>query len=506
MKKFATLLLVLLLVFAELLLASCQEKKPAGNAKGDDPKQTEQQGVETAAPAETRLYAEVPDDLNFNDEEVTFLVIDEGYNGKDWRSQDIYQEHDSDEPIASAVFRRNATIQEKYHVKIAEYAVSQTSDTARKSIKSNTDEYQVLMCDTKGTLSLATQKYLCDLNELDGIDLTNPWWDQNMRVNCSVAGRNFFATGDISIMDNDATWVLMFNKKIRETYDLDDPYELVKSNEWTYDKMLEMMQAVAGNGAGRADAGASAIDWEHDTFGFVTHNSSLAAFFYAAGLTVVDKDESDIPYFNEGNNMKVEAVLAKSLKIWGKGRSELTWSADANGLGAVELQKVFEEGRGLFLGEVMQLVFRLREMNIDFGLIPFPKFDKEQENYGHFVHSTSALLSIPTSCRNKDNVAYLVEAMACESMYTLTKAYYETALEGSYFRDPESADMLPIIIGSRTFDLGSVYMFDWGSVGSVFTSLLSSDGTNYSSSMQKRLKSAKTKLQKDVAKLEAAGT
>ena len=131
MKKFATLLLVLLLVFAELLLASCQEKKPAGSSKGDDAKQTDQQTAETAEPAETRLYAEVPDDLNFNDEEVTFLVIDEGYNGKDWRSQDIYQEHDSDEPIASAVFRRNSTIQEKYHVKIAEVAVFQDEHFAR---------------------------------------------------------------------------------------------------------------------------------------------------------------------------------------------------------------------------------------------------------------------------------------------------------------------------------------------------------------------------------------
>ncbi|MBQ1847142.1 MAG: extracellular solute-binding protein [Clostridia bacterium] len=503
MKKVTTLLLVLLFVFAELILASCAEKPPVTPA-GTEAVQTAAQTVVTEPAVTERLYPEVPDDLSFDDEPVTFLVIDGNFNGADWESQDIYQEHDSDEPIASAVYRRNTTIEEKYHVKIAQVEVSNTSDTARKSIKSNSDEYQVLMCDTKGTLSLATQKYLRDLNQIGGIDLSNPWWDQKMKENCSVGGKNFFATGDISIMDNDATWVLMFNKKIVSDYDLDDPYQLVRDNLWTYDKMYEMMNAVAGNGKGKADAGSTAPNWEKDMFGFVTHNSSLTAFYYAAGLKVVDKDDSDEPYFNEANNMKTEQVLEKSIKIWQSGKGELTWSADANGQGAVELQQVFEEGRGLFLGEVMQLVFRLREMNIDFGLIPFPKFDSNQKDYGHFVHSTSALLSIPTSCKEAEKVSYLVEAMACESMYTLTKAYYETALEGSYFRDPESAEMLPIILRSRTFDLGSVYMFDWGNVGSVFTSLLSSSSTAYSSTMTKRLKAAKTKLSKDVQKLEAA--
>ena len=506
MKKIATLLLVFVLVTAELLLASCTEKPV--NPGGDDTKanqQTEQQTVDTA-PAETdRLYADVPEDLSFNDEPITFLVIDGNYNGADWESQDIYEEHDSDEPIASAVYKRNMALEEKYHVKIEQYEATNTSETARKAIKANTDEYQVLMCDTKGTLSLATQKYLLDLNEVGGIDLKNPWWDQQMRENCSVGGRNFFATGDISIMDNDATWVLMFNKKMITSYDLESPYDLVNNNQWTYDKMYEMMDAVAGGGRGKADAGSTSVDWEHDTFGFATHNSSLTAFYYAAGLRVVDKDESDAPFFNEQNNEKTELVLQKSIKIWGQGKSELTWSADANNLGAVELQQVFEEGRALFLGEVMQLVFRLREMNIDFGLIPFPKFEPGQENYGHFVHSTSALLSIPSSCKNAEKVSYFVEAMACESMYTVTKAYYETALEGSYFRDPESAEMLPIILKSRTFDLGSVYMYDWGNVGSVFTTLLSSGSTGYSNQMKKRLTSAKKKLDKDVAKLLAAG-
>ena len=34
--------------------------------------------------------------------------------------------------------------------------------------------------------------------------------------------------------------VLFFNKKLIEEYDLDDPYALVKSGEWTLDRLFSM--------------------------------------------------------------------------------------------------------------------------------------------------------------------------------------------------------------------------------------------------------------------------
>ena len=91
--------------------------------------------------------------------------------------------------------------------------------------------------------------------------------------------------------------------------------------------------------------------------------------------------------------------------------------------------------------------------------------------------------------------------MACESMYTLTPAYYDIALKNKYLRDPESEEMLDIILSSRTFDLGGVYMFNWGSVGSIFTSLLSSGQTTYQSQYDKKIKSATKTMNKAVEKI-----
>ena len=498
MKKLTAFLLVLVMICIELFAVSCANNNDSETAA----QTTAKSGDETAAGDESseesesvteRLPNSVPDSLDLGGDTVTFLVIDGGFNGEDWKSKDIYEEEDSTDPIAHAVYARNQTLQDKYHAVIEEQAVSTTGVTAKKDINSGNGEYQVLMCDTKSTLMLVQSCLLRDLNSIDSMDMSQPWWDQSIVKNCSIGGKLFFATGDISVMDNDATWVMMFNKKTITDLDLESPYDLVNNNQWTFDKMYEMMQEA------HTDNGNGKVDYDEDTFGFVTHNSSLGAFYYAAGLKVIDKDKDDMPIFPEQNAEYVNLVLDKSIKIWSD--KSITWSADRDGGDSVILQEIFQEGRGLFMGEVMQLVFRLREMEINFGLIPFPKYDSNQENYGHFVHQTTALLSIPVSCKNYEKIGAFVEAMAYESMYTLTPAYYETALTGKYFRDPESSEMLDIILKSRTFDLGSTHMFDWGGIGSVFTTLLNKGSNAYASTYQKKIKAAKTKLNKELAKI-----
>ncbi|MBO4423324.1 MAG: extracellular solute-binding protein [Clostridia bacterium] len=488
MKKITVILLAAALLFTSIAMASCAENDPGATTTKADETTAE---PETEPASTERLPDPVPE-LDLGNMTVTFIVRGSSY--AEWESQDIFEEEDSDDPIKSAVFRRNMTLQDKYHCTIEQYGSSSPGADAKKAINANTDEYQVLMCDTQETLGLAQSNLLADLNALDGIDTKNPWWDQNLVKNCSIGGRLYFATGDISIMDNDATWVLMFNKKMISDLDLESPYDLVKNNEWTYDKMFEMMQVAKSD-----ENGNGKVDINEDRFGFATHNSSLGAFYYAAGLKVIEKDADDIPYFPEQNAEYVNLVLDKSIKIWSD--KSLTASADRDGFDMPTLQGIFEEGRSLFLGEVMQLVFRLRAMEIDFGLIPFPKYDSAQQNYGHFVHSTSAMLSIPANCKNIEKIAAFVEAMSYESMYTLTPAYYETALTGKYFRDPESKEMLDIILQSRTFDLGSTHMFDWGGVASVFTSLLSKGSNAYASNYAKKIKSGKKTLEKTVSKL-----
>lgn len=486
-KKILCAILALSTVYSSFCFVSCD--------KNEDTDNTVTLAPQNSTPESEELFPDyLPDTLDFNNEEITFLVMGDGYNSADWRSQDIYAETDSDDPIVSAVYRRNMFLEEEYHVKIREVAADAPLSTAQTSIKSGLDEFQVLMCNTAATISLMQNQLLLDLNSLEYMDLTQPWWDQTLRENCSIAGKNYFATGDISIMDNDATWVMMFNKPLAKQYDL-DPYKLVEENKWTFDEMHKMMSIVS------TDNGDGIVSWEDDTFGLSTHNSTCEAFFYASGVSVTQKDSSDLPYFDTSSSYAdyVVRVLEKSIDIWSD--QTILFSSDGVVTNSKHTQQVFETGRSLFLAEVLQLAIRLREMDIDFGVLPFPKYDSAQKNYGHFVHSTTALLSIPITCKDKDNVSALVEAMAAKSMYTLTPAYYDTVLTGKAFRDEESSDMLDIILKSRTFDLGGFHMFDWGGMGSIFPSLLRSGNNNYASLYKRSITKATAQMNKDIEKI-----
>lgn len=480
---------ILSFLMAVMTVVSCISFASCGDGDDNDkPKETTQL-------VDDELFPDyIPADLDFGGNEITFLVMGEGVNNADWRSQDIFAESDSDDPIVSAVFRRNAFLESKYNCKIKEVPTDTPGTTARNSIKSGLDEFQVLMCNTAATITLMQDELLVDLNNLDYLDLTQPWWDQTMRKNCSIAGSNYFATGDISIMDNDATWIMMFNKQLAAQYDL-DPYKEVENNTWTYDKLFEMMQLVAH------DDGDGVVEWDSDTFGMSTHNSTCEALFYACGKTIVSKDEADLPYFVQSSSYVeyITRVLEKSIEFWCD--ESLVFSSDRSGLTSVETQQVFESGRSLFLAEVLQLAIRLRTMDINFGIIPFPKFESSQKNYGHFVHSTTALLSIPYTCKNVENVAAFVEAMAAKSMYTLTPAYYDIALTGKSLRDEESSEMLDIILASRTFDLGGYHMFNWGGMGDKFSSLLKDGDNSFATIYKRSIKKATSYLQDDIDKI-----
>ncbi len=161
-KKIISAATVLLMLFSCLAFTSCKDE------------QEQNQGDTSAVyeDPEEIVPDYLPENLNFGGEEVTFLVMGEGINTPDWKSRDIYQESESEDPIEDAVYRRNLYIESKYNVKIKAVYSDTPRNAVETSVKSNTDEYDVVMCPTGDTVSLAANLSLKDLNEVGYIDLT----------------------------------------------------------------------------------------------------------------------------------------------------------------------------------------------------------------------------------------------------------------------------------------------------------------------------------------------
>ncbi|MCL2816307.1 MAG: hypothetical protein FWD23_17065, partial [Oscillospiraceae bacterium] len=114
-------------------------------------------------------------------------------------------------------------------------------------------------------------------------------------------------------------------------------------------------------------------------------------------------------------------------------------------------------------------------METDFGILPPPKYNEQQENYYVAVDPwcTSAV-SVPITVGDKEKTGLILETLAYESRYILLPAYYDINLKTKFARDEESGAMIDIILNNRLYDLGDMY--GWGSVGTFFDNLAQGKG------------------------------
>ena len=374
MKKHTLIALLLALITVAPTLLSC-----ASDPVETTPVATETETVETQPEEETELLPDIPA-LDFGAEEFMFLTSDENdTNGVDWQTYDVWVENTTGDVINDAVYERNLYLEETYNIKMAQ-SQGVTETLAKQDVTAGTGDYDAVMTNTTAAANLAQAGYTISMYDLPYIDLSKPWWDRGCTEDLELMGNIYFATGDITVIDNDATWVLMFNKQLYEDNGFDNIYDKVKENDWYYDDMLSMMSTAATdlNGDGK-------MLHQDNIFGFATSDDSGQGLFYASGEKLVYKDSEGTPYLCTDAERMV-GVVEKA----GKMMSDKTITVLTSAIGTSDGLRIhFEEGRALFFGEVMQCIIRMRESETAFGLIPWPKYDEDQEKYHHFVHGTA---------------------------------------------------------------------------------------------------------------------
>ena len=117
------------------------------------------------------------------------------------------------------------------------------------------------------------------------------------------------------------------------------------------------------------------------------------------------------------------------------------------------------------LTQLIQLVPKMREMDSDFGILPYFKYDEAQQNYYTTIGSWhSVFLGVPTGPQDLERTGIITEVLASES-YDLTEAYYDKTLKGKTTRDEESSASLDVIINSISVRPFAIFSFDWNRRG-----------------------------------------
>ncbi len=355
--------------------------------------------------------------------------------------------------INDAVFQRNILFEEtgKLNFVLIPVANGMITTKLNAEVQSGTGDFHLVTQTTSGTASLATAGLLYDYLSLD-IDYDDKlWWDQGT-LDFALAGKVFFMNGPFNIVDDDVTFIMMFNKQLREDYHVPNLYDTVKKNEWTLDYFNSIISTLSKeNGDGRWD--------EQDTYGFAGTVAIGQSFFYGADLQYIKNNRNmEAPELMlTGSKMeRALDVLAMSRKITQENHSSYI-GADATLANATT---IFVEGRSLFYSEAASYLRALNSgMKTEYGVLPIPKFTTDQEHYTTWSHSIGSTLSIPTSIGKQDleQFANVLELYAVLSQQYVRPAYYDNMLTVRNVRDAESAEMMDLIFDHRVCDMAMYF-------------------------------------------------
>ncbi len=473
--KLTALFLTALTLLPMLFACGADPSAPAADV-------TAAPGAETtAAPEETTIpFEELPNDeklqrtlqalpeADYGGYEFTFLAR-EVSNGL-WSTQDVYTESMNGEPINDAVYARNGYLEDSFKIKIVEVRDTAPATKAKNTVLAGEDAYDVFNAGLNSINSMITEKQLVDFCTIPGIDLDNVWWDQNLASGLSIGGKLYYATGDISIMDNLGTWAITFNKDIIKSQNLDDPYQLVSDNKWLLSKMTEMAKAVA------SDLDGDGVMGDADLYGSCTESFNVYAYWVGSGQVICSKDEKDLPKLTMYNDRS--ASIIDQIMDFQCDRSVVTFTAGRKDGRYMYL--VFRDGLALFTYGGMMTYAYYRDSEVDYGILPAPKFDEAQDDYYNtYSNSNFVTLSVPITASDLARTGTILEGWAALSRYTLSPAYYDITLSNKYLRDEESLDMIDLILNTRRYDLGQI--FNWGSAFNLITDMFNAKSNDFAS-------------------------
>ncbi|MBP3919782.1 MAG: extracellular solute-binding protein [Clostridia bacterium] len=290
-----------------------------------------------------------------------------------------------------------------------------------------------------------SSELLYNLAELPMLDLSAPWWDKHTKQDFMINGKIFGAGGSITTRTVVAPFAMFFNNTVLTQNSLPSPYSYVKDGTWTIDRLYTMISGLAkdidNNGKWDSD----------DAYGLAVETGGEYAFFTAAEGRVTHNIGGVPEYcYQSERNIALIQKLGDLLSNPNVMPHKNYQTYDAN--------KMFREDRTLFLCAAICDMTLLRDMDSDFGIVPYPKYDESQENYysgANYWIGTIAM--IPVTVENPDFAGTLTDAMAAVSHTVSMPAEYELSLQVKQTRDAESAEMLQLICENVTWDWGEFY-------------------------------------------------
>ena len=445
-----TLAIVLAMLMLVATLVACAEPGDSADTTTAATADTTAPSGDNGTPADTTaevttLYVEddIPEELNFNNTTVSILYW------SDVEQPEFEVLEQTGDIVNDAIYMRNLNTETRIGVDLNFVGTPGNFNNQKNFVStvlnsiSSGGEHDIFSGYSMVGATLAVNGYVQDMNSLDHLDFTKPWWPASLVDQATINNKLYFASGDISTNMLHMMYAVFFNKQLIVDHNLENPYELVNDGKWTYTKMFELGSNVYAdkNGDGTRD--------KEDAYGLCTASIHYDAFFTGAGLNTVEKDNNDQLLISPSFNSEKTIALLEGICTY-------MWDGQDGYHGSTG--EVFAKGNTIFtLDRSYMGLLRKDEITFEYGIVPVPKYDEAQENYITCLGFPYSMYSISIASRNSEAAAATLECLASEAYREVTPMLFETSMKLKYSSDNEASLMYDIIREGVSIDIGRIF-------------------------------------------------
>jgi len=433
--------------------------------------------------------------LDFDGEQVVMLGRTD--DSTEWMNDIFVVEELMNEPINDAIYNRNLAVSEMLNVEFVQNKDGgSVNDLVSKMVNSGESTYDIVAGSVYYSTPMMRSGYLYNMYD-NGIDkylnTESQWWPQYWIEEAEIEERLYFLAGTPTLSLTRAMFVTYFNKNMAESYGIENLYDVVTRGDWTMDYMSSLVSGIYRdlNGNDQRDI--------EDEYGMASNLFENADVYWSSfDMEMLTKD-SDGWFELSGEKEKISKAFEKVYDLLYNNTG--VYSYDSMEENWIRQLNMFANGNvlltplHLYYAETQEL----RNMQDEYGIIPTPKYDKDQKEYYTFAHDQYSVFMIPCTVKDPEMSGAVLEALAYESYKSVQPIYYDIVLKGRYANDPESREMLDTITGNIKVNCAWIYanILD-DPAADVFRSLINDKKTTFASAYA----TVETKLPKTLKTLE----
>lgn len=424
-------------------------------------KKKPQNDTQTLGPGAVTENGELSDDIPQLDmNELSFDIL---CRNTDVLYREAYVEELTNDPVSDEIYKRNKWVEARFNCTLNVLGVTESPATTlmtkfRNSVSNGDHEFDLCLDHMMYVAAESLKGTMYDWTDLKYTNFEKPWWHKSLLNEAKYANSVYFAASDYCISSVYFTWLMIFNKTLCENNHI-DVYSSVEDGSWTIEKFYNIVKTCYSGTSGDGSVSVG------DTYGFATHyNTAVTNWMFALDIPVTSfKNDGEIELKINSDRMsnaveKVYSLLFES----GNGTLYLN-NAALSKLGITDhdlaVTTKFAANQLFFAATRIFALENLRSTDVDYGIVPFPKYNEEQENYYSHVDGRASVMFIPTDIEknDRDNISAVIEALSYGSYTTVMPAIENAALLGRYSSDDTTYRMLEKTLAGRTYAFAYLY-------------------------------------------------